>query len=61
MGASPQTPEGMGVGVADRAAPDAQERKAQNPQAGFCFAALLLGVRGFPPAHTNLGLYPRFV
>ena len=33
-GGQPQNPEGMGVGVADRAAPDAQERKAQNPQAG---------------------------
>ena len=55
MGASPQTPEGMGVGVADRAAPDGQERKAQNPQVGgfaFCFA-FAFGGPGFPPAHTN--------
>ena len=46
-GPAPQTPEGMGVGVADRAAPDAQERKAQNPRRGFllcCFA----GGQGFP-------------
>ena len=51
-GQPPNPPKGWGR-VADRAAPDAQERKAQTPRRGFCFLlCFAFGGPGFP-AHTN--------